>query len=378
MSHPRRASERTGEMGIACIVVVKRSRARSQAISDSSEGRLESVVSRPAEEDRLRRERCDSPRVDLCAFKFRNDGEFLDESWPSSHSSIVQEGRRASIRMRCRRNSSQNEFAFRTWGGARRGAGRKSTGTPARASHRSRPPHAPGNPLHITIRLRAGLPSLRHEETRNSIARAFAGGGDRFGFRLDQFSLQSNHVHLIAEAEDRVSLSRGMQGLLVRVARALNRLWRRSGSVFADRFHARALRTPREVRAALVYVLQNARRHGLRVVGIDPYSSGYWFGGWRQELASAKDDPGSQPRTWLLRVGWRRHGPIELHESPSTGRPMTRGCITARTATGTCDRFRVREINPLARNARTDRPGIPSVASAFPGLARSAVDRGMP
>ena len=108
----------------------------------------------------------------------------------------------------------------------------------------------------MTIRLRAGLPTLRQKETRNAVAHALSSGRDRFGFRLDQFSLLSNHIHLIAEADDRRSLSRGMQALLVRVARALNRLWHRCGSVFADRFHARALRTPREVRAALVYVLR--------------------------------------------------------------------------------------------------------------------------
>jgi len=221
-----------------------------------------------------------------------------------------------SHRMR-RLRTRQPEFAFRTWGGARRGAGRKATGSRAGVSRRARPSHAAGDPLHVTIRLRAGLPSLRRKETRNAIARAFDLGGDRFGFRLDQFSLQSNHIHLIAEAEDRASLSRGMQGLLVRVARALNRLWRRRGSVFADRFHARDLRTPREVRAALVYVLNNARRHGVRLLGIDPYSSGWWFDGWKEDLRSVLLPPSSSARSWLLREGWRRWGRIGLRESPS-------------------------------------------------------------
>jgi len=72
----------------------------------------------------------------------------------------------------------------------------------------------------------------------------------------------------------------GMRALLVRIARALNRLWNRSGSIFADRFHERALRTPSEVRNSLVYVLQNARKHGIAAGGPDPYSSGPWFDGW--------------------------------------------------------------------------------------------------
>jgi len=120
-------------------------------------------------------------------------------------------------------------------------------------------------------------------------------------------------------AEDKRALSRGMQGLLVRIARALNALWKRRGSVFADRFHARALRTPREVRAALVYVLQNARHHGIRLASMDPFSSGAWFDGWRTKLAPATGLPPilATPRTWLLVEGWLRHGRIGLEERPA-------------------------------------------------------------
>jgi hypothetical protein len=112
-----------------------------------------------------------------------------------------------------------------------------------------------------------------------------------------------------------------MQGLLVRIAHSLNEIWRRVGSVFADRFHARELRTPREVRAALVYVIQNARHHGWQLRGIDPCSSGPWFDGWRdgwkQKLPILVDRPVSAARTWLLDEGWRRRGLIGLEETPA-------------------------------------------------------------
>jgi len=105
----------------------------------------------------------------------------------------------------------QRDFAFKSWGGARLGAGRRPDRPRARASHGARPQHDARYPLHLTVRLRDGLPSLRRKEARDAIAGAFATGHDRFGFCLTQFSLQSNHVHLIAEAEDRRALSRGMQ-----------------------------------------------------------------------------------------------------------------------------------------------------------------------
>jgi len=171
-------------------------------------------------------------------------------------------------------------------------------------------------PVHATLRLRHGLPSLRRHVVRGQVLRALAEGRERFGFRLNQFSLQSNHLHLIVEADDGRALSRGMKGIAVRVARALNRLWKRRGSVFSDRFYARALRTPREVRSVLVYVLQNARHHGLRLLGVDLFSSGTWFDGWKQGLVLATDGPGARARTWLLREGWRRQGLIGIQESP--------------------------------------------------------------
>jgi REP-associated tyrosine transposase len=219
-------------------------------------------------------------------------------------------------RTRCRTRTRQHELEFRSWGGARRGAGRKPANRP-RTPHRARPAHAARFPLHVTVHLRDGLPTLRTRSVRAAVVDALADGNERFGFRLNQFSLQTNHLHLIAEAKDASALSRGMQAVLVRVARALNRVWDRRGSVFSGRYHARPLRTPREVRRALVYVLTNARHHGSGLAGIDPFSSGLWFDGWRQNPAAGSSSPCVQANTWLLQEGWRRHGPIGVEESPS-------------------------------------------------------------
>jgi len=222
---------------------------------------------------------------------------------------------------RHRKRAHQGELDFRSWGGPRRGAGPKRAGSRDRVPHRTREALSDRHPVHVTVRLHEGLPNLRRDAARAAIERSFRVASGRFGFRLAQYSLQSNHVHLIAEAEDEDALSRGMQGLLVRVARALNRLWARSGSVFSDRFHARQLRTPREVRSALVYVLKNASHHGLRILGIDPFSSGPWFDGWNRDSTVDRPFPGAAARSWLLRIGWRRHGLIRLDERPRAASP---------------------------------------------------------
>ncbi len=204
----------------------------------------------------------------------------------------------------------------RTWGGKREGAGRKPAPGRRRTSHRRRAVHDPRCPVHVTLRAQSGLPSLRHPAIFPTIRRAMAAASTA-RFRLVQFSVQADHVHLLVEADDPSLLGRGLQGLAIRLARAVNRVLGRRGKVWADRYHARALRTPREVRLALVYVLQNFRKHFARARGVDPCSSAPWFTGWRTAPAIlAGSSPVRPARTWLGSVGWKRYGPLEVSEGP--------------------------------------------------------------
>lgn len=223
--------------------------------------------------------------------------------------------------------------APRSWGGARAGAGRKPGPNPG-LPHVSRAPFARSLPAHVTLRLRHELPSLRTVRIVREVERTFAKGCERPGFRLAHYSLQGNHAHLIVEARDAETLGRGMMAIGSRLARAVNRVAGRSGRVLADRYHARLLRTPKEVRAALRYVLLNARRHAgrvrarlRRIVRLDPASSGRWFDGWKGESTRAERPPGgrealpeppavARARTWLLTVGWRRYGLLDPADVP--------------------------------------------------------------
>jgi REP element-mobilizing transposase RayT len=190
------------------------------------------------------------------------------------------------------------------------------------------------HPVHVTLRVRRGISSLREQGLFASVRRALNAGKNRFGFALVQFSVQRDHLHLIAEARDRRALTRGLQGLSIRVARAVNWRLERRGKVFADRYHARALKTPRAVRFALRYVLLNARKHASAVTAgfIDRCSSAPWFTGFTRpiELAfgaraaraewertsGSSDPPILQPRSWLLRAGQLRAGPFDVDEVP--------------------------------------------------------------
>ena len=202
------------------------------------------------------------------------------------------------------------------WGGRRPGSGRKRNPRSG-VRHAARPKLSRHEPVHLTWRISKDLPNLRRPEHMAVLRAAFDAGKQRFGFRLVQFSVQADHLHLIAEADDQRALSRGMRALGVRIAKRLNRALQRSGSVFADRYHARQLKTPTEVRNALRYVLNNALHHGRRGSLPDPCSSGPAFDGWRDrfvhELPAA---PVVAARSWLLRLGWRKRGRIGLREMP--------------------------------------------------------------
>lgn len=216
-------------------------------------------------------------------------------------------------------------------GGKRRGAGRRPGPRP-RVPHRKRPPHARANPVHVTLRAKRGLPSFRCESVRELFRRVLA-EVKRDEFQIAHYSVQQDHVHLIAEAASKDALSSAMRSLTTRFAKRVAKLLgRRKGKVWDHRYHRHDLRTPGEVRNALLYVLQNAKKHGEAPREgrfLDPHSSAAWFDGW-QDLGPR--DPGEdgswrppRPRTWLLERGWRRRGLLRTTDAPKAARRNRRG-----------------------------------------------------
>lgn len=213
-------------------------------------------------------------------------------------------------------------------GGWRPGAGRpRGRRTLA---HDERPDFPDRFPIHVTWRIARGVPSLRRNYIVGIIRRAIL-DSQREAFRIVEFSVQSNHIHFIIEANGKRVLASGMAGLARRLAVRLNAKLERTGGLFESRYHSRVLKSPREVRNALRYVLLNARHHAadrgemLGARWLDPHSSGLWFDGWAEPIAADsrwKRDLLSQPRptasakTWLLAIGWRRWGALRIDEVP--------------------------------------------------------------
>ena len=210
-------------------------------------------------------------------------------------------------------------------GGWRPGAGRKPR-RGARVLHRARE-RIPGHcPVHVTVRIRRGTPSLRQRPFVRAFKDSLAQCCVREGFRVVHYSIQRDHLHFLVEAQGKGALGRGMKSLSARIGRCANRVFGRRGPVLDGRYHHRVLRGPREVRHALAYVLLNARHHFHERHGRPPpdsrpdaASSAAWFHGWKRP--QPMPPPGgvmevAAARTWLLCRGWRRYGLIDSAETP--------------------------------------------------------------
>lgn len=180
---------------------------------------------------------------------------------------------------------------FRSHGGRREGAGRKRGD---RVSHAARPRFDQPLPVHVTLRMGDHVWNLRSRRSFRRIKACLEQARARLGCRLIEFSVQGNHIHVVLEADGDERLSRAVQGLCVRIAKALNSMMGRKGRVFDDHYHSRLLRTPTELVNAIAYVLGSAAHHHGGRPDDDPYSS-----------ARARDVL-AQPVGWLLRTGWRR------------------------------------------------------------------------
>jgi REP element-mobilizing transposase RayT len=187
-------------------------------------------------------------------------------------------------------------------GGARPGAGRPRGD---RITHHGREPVDARHPLHVILRIRQGIWSLRSKALFRQIRYSLTKVRDYEGFRIVRFSVQGNHIHFVVEADSTEQLSRAMQSMCTRIAKRINAVMERHGPVFEDRFFARSLPTPSQVANAIGYVLENSRRHEARK-GFTPPPSARPEPFTSAELAGCDPPLVSEPQTWLLRVGWMR------------------------------------------------------------------------
>ena len=107
--------------------------------------------------------------------------------------------------------------------------------------------------MHITVRFTKGLPNMQTAKMFRIFRQAVV-GAKAHGLQVVEFALLGNHYHLLVEAQSNSQLNSAMKSLNIRLARTLNFLLKRKGAVVSDRFDLKILRSPTQVRNALVYI----------------------------------------------------------------------------------------------------------------------------
>lgn len=200
------------------------------------------------------------------------------------------------------------------WGGKRANAGRKKT--TGATNHMARPKMDPRWPVHITMRLKRGLKGLRsprlHREFQQSLGKAKAQGLNAL-----HYSLQGNHLHVAAECEDNRALSKGMNSFAARFGKTIRKKLGGKGKVFEGRYHVKVIKTARQMRNTIAYILLNESKHKKWEPDYDECSSARFFKDWTELLgrrdnkwfAEQRSDPlpdfMAKGKSWLATRGWR-------------------------------------------------------------------------
>jgi REP element-mobilizing transposase RayT len=141
-------------------------------------------------------------------------------------------------------------------GGRRPNSGRKRIHSKG-VAHRTRPKVTSRTALHVNFKVKT---SIRNKDCINILKRAII-NARLHGLRVLHFSLESNHVHLIIEANNTSVLTKGMRSLTVTFSKGINK-----GRIQLERYHLHVLRTLHETRNAIHYVLFNHQKHtGLKL-----------------------------------------------------------------------------------------------------------------
>lgn len=203
-----------------------------------------------------------------------------------------------------------------TWGGYRPGAGRKRKSD--ELPHQQRPDFDGRHPVRVTLRMRDDVPNLRTRKLFEQVKEALQESANRNGCRVVHYCVQRDRVHLIVETKGKDAMRRGMVGLQGRITRRLNHLLGREGRLTKDRYDARPLRGPEEVRDALAWVL-NAQRRTRR--GGKPLPDDYMDPCSTAERFYMEGRGQARAHTWLLREGWRNAGLLDPTYVPETTDP---------------------------------------------------------
>ena len=120
-----------------------------------------------------------------------------------------------------------------------------------------------GNIWHIVHRCHKKEFLLKFKRDRNRLKHWLFEAKKRFGLSVLNYTITSNHIHLLVEGNSQQSIASSMQLVAGRTAQEFNRCKNRKGAFWEDRYHATAVGTDQNLMQCLVYIDLNMVRAGV-------------------------------------------------------------------------------------------------------------------
>lgn len=138
--------------------------------------------------------------------------------------------------------------------------------------HTSRPTLKKMSSLHLTIKVNRNKAEIKNKKVLKLLKHSIA-NARRQELKVIHFALEYDHVHLLIEAEDNVTLGKGMMSLGVTLAKGINRLKKLKGSVYKHRYHFRHITSSRQLKAVMNYIFSNGLKHKTAISTVSSYNS---------------------------------------------------------------------------------------------------------
>lgn len=161
----------------------------------------------------------------------------------------------------------QRQLTMKNW----KGAGRKAK-VDKGIRHTKREEFFRPSSLHLTIKVRKTSAEIKSKAVLKVLHRAILRARSK-GLRMIHYTLEYDHVHLLVEASSNQQLHSGMQAFGICFAKGINKVKGRKGNVYKHRYHLHLLRSAREVKNVLHYILKNGIKHGRTYCAVDPFNS---------------------------------------------------------------------------------------------------------
>ena len=123
--------------------------------------------------------------------------------------------------------------------------------------------YLPGYIWHLTHRCHRQQFLLRFAKDRRTWVRWLYVARRRYGLCVLDYTVTSNHIHLVVRDQGRGEIARSTQLIAGRTGQEYNQRKRRHGAFWEDRYHATAVETGEHLARCLIYVDLNMVRAGV-------------------------------------------------------------------------------------------------------------------